>query len=186
MYGLVNRSFEDMVRARWGAAVWEAVCARAGVDVQVYVLNEPYPDDLTYALVMAATEVLSMPPADLLREFGHHWVLQTANQFHGPLLRAGGHTLREFLHNLPNFHTRVLMMLPGLLPPKFTCLDLGERVVTIGYRSHRPGLAPFVLGLLEGLSQLFQEPVDITHVKGPDLAADEGASESYLVHWPQG
>jgi hypothetical protein len=73
-----------------------------------------------------------------------------------------------------------------LLPPKFTCLDLGERVVSIGYRSHRPGLAPFVLGLLEGLSQLFQEPVDITHVKGPDLAADEGASESYLVHWPQG
>jgi hypothetical protein len=47
-------------------------------------------------------------------------------------------------------------------------------------------LAPFVLGLLEGLSQLFQEPVDITHVPGPALAADEGASESYLVHWPQG
>jgi hypothetical protein len=79
MYGLVNRSFEDMVRARWGSAVWEAVCARAGVDVQVYVLNEPYPDDLTYALVMAATEELAIPPADLLREFGHHWVLQTAN-----------------------------------------------------------------------------------------------------------
>lgn len=185
MYGLVNRSFEDMVMERWGRSTWEAVCARAGVDVQVYVLNEPYPDDLTYALVMAATEVVEMPASELLREFGHHWVLHTANQFHGPLLRAGGHTLREFLRNLPNFHTRILMMLPGLLPPKFTCIDLGERVVSIGYRSHRAGLAPFVLGLLEGLSRLFQEPVEITHVPGPSLAAGEGASESYLVSWPE-
>ena len=185
MYGMVNRSFEELVVERWGQATWEAVCAKAGVDVQVYVLNEPYPDDLTYSLVMAATEVLPMAPAELLREFGHHWVLHTALKFHGPLLKSGGHTLREFLRNLPNFHTRVLMMLPGLQPPTFTFTEIDERAVRVGYQSHRPALAPFVLGLLEGLSRLFEEPVDITHSPDPE-GTGTGASEAYLVRWVQG
>lgn len=184
MYGMVNRSFEELVTERWGPAAWEAVCARAGVDVQVYVLNEPYPDDLTYSLAIAAAAELRMDLGALLREFGHHWVLHTALKFHGPLLRSGGHTLREFLRNLPNFHTRVLMMLPGLQPPTFTFAEVDASTVRVGYQSHRPALAPFVLGLLEGLSRLFEEPVEITHQAGP-AGVQAGANESYLVHWPE-
>ena len=44
MYGMVNRSFEAMLRARHGDAAWERIKARAGVTSLGFISNEPYPD----------------------------------------------------------------------------------------------------------------------------------------------
>jgi F420-0:gamma-glutamyl ligase-like protein len=114
MYGLVNKAVEELVVTNFGEEKWEAIKAKAGVDVEVFISNQAYPDDITYKLVGAASEVLGMAADDILVAFGEHWVLKTAAQSYGPMMKAGGKSLKEFLVNLPNFHTRVAMIYPNL------------------------------------------------------------------------
>ncbi len=155
MYGMVNKALEDMVVERFGEDAWERIKAEAGVDIDVFISNEGYPDEITYQLVAAASTVLDRPATELLEAFGIHWVIRTAREGYGDLLDAHGHTLDEFLLNLPNFHARVSLIFPHLQPPRFVCTDVTDHSLRLHYYSHRPGLAPFVRGLLQGLGQMF-------------------------------
>ena len=78
MYGMVNKAVEDMVVMHHGEPVWEQIKAKAGVDVDVFMSNESYSDDVTYNLVAAASEVLEVPADQILIGFGEHWILHTA------------------------------------------------------------------------------------------------------------
>ena len=144
MYGMVNKAVEDMVCRDYGAPTWERIKERAGVDTEVFLSNEPYADEVTYRLVAAASELLGTPAANILEAFGEHWVLHTAQEGYGPLMRAAGRSLPEFLVNLPNFHSRVAMIFPKLQPPRFECTDITSRSLKLHYFTHRPGLESFV------------------------------------------
>lgn len=180
MYGLVNQAIEDLVTTTAGAAAWRDVLGRAGLDVPVFISNESYDDAITYRLVGATSAVLGLPADEVLRRFGEHWVLRTARDHYGPLLAHGGSTLPEFLRNLPNFHQRVVLIFPALRPPTFTVHEEGPRSLVLSYRSHRAGLAPFVVGLLQGLGRMFGEEVRVEHT----LRRAEGADhDDFAVRW---
>ena len=66
MYGMVNKAVEEMVVLHHGEAVWEEIKAKAGVDVDVFMSNESYSDDVTYNLVGAASAVLGVPADQIL------------------------------------------------------------------------------------------------------------------------
>lgn len=161
MYGIVNKAIRDLIVSDFGTEAWDAVKDRAGVDLEFFVSNEPYPDDISYRLVGAASEVLSMPAHDILVRFGEHWVLKTGAESYGALLKSGGASLREFLLNLPDFHARVALLYPQLQPPEFTCTDVTETSLRLHYFTQRPGLTDFVDGLLQGLGKLYDTPVSI-------------------------
>jgi hypothetical protein len=61
MYGMVNKAVEDMVCTQFGESVWEDIKSCAGVDIDVFMSNEAYPDEMTFQLVSAASEVLKIP-----------------------------------------------------------------------------------------------------------------------------
>ena len=159
---------------QYGESVWEQIKAKAGVSVDVFMSNESYSDDITYNLVGAASEVLKVPAEQILIGFGEHWVLHTAQQGYGGLMNAAGKSLPEFMRNLPNFHSRVTMIFPKLQPPHFECTDITECSLKLHYHSHRKGLAPFVMGLMQGLGKKFSSPVTIrqTAVKGQEVDHD--------------
>lgn len=181
MYGLVNKAVEEMVCLHHGEEAWEKIKAAAGVDVDVFMSNEAYPDDVTYRLVGAASEVLGVSVERILFGFGEHWVLHTARDAYGGLLQAAGKTLPEFLQNLPDFHSRVSMIFPDLRPPQFSCSDIGPDSLRLHYRSHRKGLAPFVIGLISGLGKMFDTPVTARRVESVDDGADH---DVFLLSWP--
>ena len=164
MYGMVNRALEEMVCEAHGEAIWEQIKLKAGVDVDVFLSHEGYPDEMTYQLVGAASEVLKAPASDLLEAFGGHWVLKTAVQGYGHLMTAAGSNLKEFLLYLPNFHTRISLMFPHLNPPRFLCSDVADQSLNLHYYSDRPGLAPFVLGLVKGLAQHYKTQVNVQQI----------------------
>lgn len=180
MYGLVNKAIEELVTAGFGEAKWEELKAGAGVDTEVFISNEGYPDEVTYRLVASAVRVLGMPVEDILIAFGEHWVLKTAAQSYGPLLKSGGRTLPEFLVNLPNFHTRVALIFPNLKPPTFTCTDVTADGLHLHYFTHRPGLTSFVIGLVRGLGKLYETPVDARVVQS---RADGSDHDVFAVRW---
>ena len=180
MYGLVNKTIEDLITTNFGEAKWLAVKSKAGVDVDVFISNEGYPDAVTYDLVGAAVEVLGIPADDILIAFGEHWVLQTAAKSYGPMMKSTGATLGEFLVNLPNFHTRVAMIYPKLDPPRFKCTNISATGLHMHYFSHRPGLTSFVIGLLQGLGKLYATPCTATVLERKDHGADH---DIFAITW---
>ena len=104
MYGLVNKAVEDLVISGFGEETWEVVKVKAGVEEEVFISNQTYPDEVTFNLVAAASEVLDLPVSEILISFGEHWVLKTAVESYGPMMEQPVHRA-EFRH-LPHFHTR--------------------------------------------------------------------------------
>lgn len=180
MYGMVNKAVQDLIVSHHGEEVWLRVREAAEVEDEVFMSNQQYPDEVTYRLVGAVSQVLNIPAAEVLEQFGKHWVLVTARRGYGQLLKLGGRTLKEFLVNLPNLHTRIAMMFQDLQPPEFECSDVAEDGMRLHYRSHRPGLAPFVQGLLMGLSELFETPAVIRHEQKLAEGADH---DVFYIGW---
>jgi len=180
MYGMVNNALRDLIRSEQGDEAWQRIRLRAEVDDEVFLSTDPYPDETTYRLVAAASFELGDSPANLLRRFGRWWVIKIGLEGYGHLMRAGGKNLREFLINLPNFHTRVGLMFPKLKPPEFECSDISDTDLRLHYRSDRPGLAPFVFGLLGGLGEMFDTVVTVRHEQRVDDGADH---DVFHVSW---
>jgi hypothetical protein len=84
MYGLVNKAIRDMIRVSHGEDVWLRVRERADLPFDDFEGMQPYPDDLTHRLVMAASAELDEPADKLLRAFGEFWVKYTAAEDYGP------------------------------------------------------------------------------------------------------
>ncbi len=164
MLGMVNKAIEDLAISIGGPQAWDAIRAKAGVDVVAFVSSASYDDDVTYRLVGAASEVFGLPPEAVLEAFGKHWILYTGREGYGALLTATGSTVPEFLRNLDAMHARVALTFPGLMLPTFEMDELDDRRTEVCYRSERAGLAPMVLGLLKGLGTLLDQDVEVAHV----------------------
>lgn len=180
VYGMVNKAVQDLVTSRFGAPKWQEIRELAGVEEEVFVANQGYADEVTYRLVDAAARVLELPAEQVLHAFGEYWILETARVGYGAMMRAGGKSLREFLVNLPNFHTRVSMIFPHLQPPRFACSEVSEHSLKLHYHTHRAGLLPFVLGLLSGLGKMYRTPVEVAAVAS---RADGSDHDVLLVRW---
>lgn len=172
MYGLVNAAIKELVCTRFGEAKWDEIRAHAGVDVEVFSRMEQYPDAVTYRLVEAASKTLGIPADDVMDAFGEFWVLYTGREGYGHLFDIAGRSLREFLFNLDNLHTRIGQNFTHLRPPSFRFDIIDDEVVRMHYLSDRQGLCPMVIGLLRGLSLHFRTDVAIEHPACARLGAD--------------
>ena len=180
MFGMVNKAIEDMVRHHHGDDAWEQLKIRAGVDVEMFLSDEPYPDEITFRLVAAASDMTGTASDDILSAFGRHWISYTAQEGYGPLMTAAGQTIPEFFANLPNFHNRVAMIFPGLQPPRFTCTDVTPTSLRLHYVTNRRGLTSFVVGLLKGLGERMGTPVQVSLTESREAGADH---DVFDVSW---
>ena len=172
MYGLVNKAVEGMVCSKFGEASWARIKRAAEVDVDVFISMDAYDDAVTYRLVDAASKELGMPAASVLEAFGEYWVMYTATEGYGEVLKMSGATLAEFLMNLDNLHARVGLSFPELRPPTFWTTDVADGSLQLHYRSERSGLAPMVVGLLRGVGSMFATSLEVEHAERLDDGAD--------------
>jgi len=179
MYGLINKAIEGLVRSKFGDAMWDRIRTRAGIADEPFISMEQCPDKMTYDLVGAASVELGISPEAVCEAFGVYWTTYTAEAGYGELMRSAGRTLPEFLRNLDSMHTRVKLSFPNLAPPSFTVTDETSESLTLHYYSHRPGLAPLVVGLLKGLGQRFRVDVVVKQIR-----IEEGSPhDAFLVTW---
>ena len=137
-----------------------------------------YPDEDTYRLVGAASAVLKLRPEHVLEAFGRYWVIYTAREGYGELLKISGRTIWEFLANLDNLHARVGLTFAGLRPPSFYCTDVTPRSLRLHYRSTRQGLSSLVMGLLKGVGDMFGTDVDVQLLSS---GVAQGGEDVFLV-----
>ncbi|MEO1449671.1 MAG: heme NO-binding domain-containing protein [Bacteroidota bacterium] len=180
MYGIVNDAIKGLVVENYGENTWEKVKSESKVEVDFFLNHESYPDKITYDLAIAASKVLDTPLDQILIAFGEYWVLVTAKQKYGHLVEAGGYTLKDFLHYLPNLHDRVMLQFPNLRPPEFRISDTTDKSLHLHYISERPGLQDFVRGLISGLGKLFETDVEVALIL--ERAAGD-PHEVFAVSW---
>jgi hypothetical protein len=180
MYGIVNKSIEELVRENFGDDKWDAVKKRSGIDVDFFISNEPYNDDITYKLAGAISEEMNISVEAVLNTFGEWWILKTTKEKYGGLMQAGGSNLKEFLINLPLFHNHIMLLYPKLTPPEFKVSDVEDKSIHIHYHSKRPGLQEFVRGLLSGLSKLYETE---TLIELLNSRANGDNHEVFKVSW---
>ncbi|EKT4510563.1 heme NO-binding domain-containing protein, partial [Flavobacterium psychrophilum] len=153
MYGIVNKAIEDLVIANFGEAKWNAIKDRTGIDIDFFISNEPYDDEITFKLALAVSQEMNMTINQVLITFGEWWVIKTTSEKYPGLMNSGGNNLRDFLVNLPNFHNRVMLIYPKLTPPEFKISNITENGLNLHYFSKRQGLQEFVRGLIQGLGK---------------------------------
>lgn len=180
MYGIVNQAIEDLVKANFGEEKWDKIRDRSGVDVDFFISNEPYDDEITFKLAHAASEELNMPLENVLQAFGEWWVLKTGREKYGGLMEAGGNNLKDFLINLPVFHNRIMLIYPKLTPPEFKVSNLENDSIHVHYFSKRKGLEAMVKGLLTGLGKMYDTPVAVEQIESRINGADH---DVFKVNW---
>lgn len=157
MYGMINEAMRRHVSETAGADAWDRIAARADSPT-TFASMHYYDDALTYSLVAAATEELHASAADLLRSFGRYWTTRVGPENYADILGATGTDVESVLVHLDEMHARLQSLYPELRPPSFEVSSSDGRELELRYRSEREGLEPFVLGLLEGLGELYGTP----------------------------
>ncbi|MBX2882779.1 MAG: heme NO-binding domain-containing protein [Granulosicoccus sp.] len=163
MYGLVNRAIEDLIVSTEGAETWEKIKKKAGTADLQLLDSSNYDDQLTYDLVAACCEVLNKSAEEVLYAFGRHWILYTGKEGWANLFAFTGDNFISFVQQLDEMHARVNAAMPEGNMPEFTLSETDDGYQLI-YRSAREGLAPMVIGILNGLAEQFNESWEIKHI----------------------
>lgn len=177
MYGLINDSIRRLVLDEAGADAWERIAADAGAEPHNFPAMSYYDDELTYDLVEAASREMGTPADVLLRRFGRYWSMEIAPESYGDYLQASGRDLWEVLAGLDGMHSRLQALFPDLRPPSIDVEPRQEHLITVNYRSEREGLAPFMVGLLEGLAEHLEVTAAVSQVRTRAGALDHDVFE---------
>ena len=161
MYGLINRAICALVTREFGEDAWTKISEAAGYGGVEFAGMDTYPDEVTYALVGAASETLDIPADQLLYTFGTFWTSYASEAGYLELLDMTGDSFEEFVSQLDDLHARIALIFPDLQPPSFEFEELSTGHGLLHYYTERPGLAPMVRGLLESLADRFSITVDI-------------------------
>jgi len=180
MYGIINKSIEELVTEKFGENKWNEVKKVSEIDIDFFISNEPYDDAITYDLAIGISKVMNISLDAVLFTFGEWWILDTTKKKYGGLLKSGGASLKEFLVNLPQFHNHIMLMYPKLTPPEFKVSDINENNIVVHYLSKRPGLQEFVRGLFSGLGKLYKTNVTIELLQSRNEGSD---NESFKISW---
>ncbi|MCA8958866.1 MAG: heme NO-binding domain-containing protein [Planctomycetes bacterium] len=168
MYGLVNQAIEELISSRFGSEMWQRIKDDVGLEVSTFVAMNAYDDAVTYALVESASRILDLPAETLLYEFGKYWTEYVGSQGYGELFALAGVDFESFLQNLDEMHARIALSFPELQPPSFQVERATDGDLRLFYYSGRPGLAPMVIGLIDGLAERFEAEMkaELIHTPG--------------------
>ncbi len=180
MYGIVNKAIQDLVIANFGEEKWKAIREKSGIDVDFFISNEAYDDEITFQLAIAVSEEMNMSIGDVLIAFGEWWIIKTTKEKYSDLMESGGSNLKEFIINLPMFHNRVTLIYPKLSPPEFKVTDVTVTSLNLHYISNRIGFQEFVRGLIQGLAKRFETKVKIELIQSRN---DGSNHEIFKIIW---
>ena len=181
MYGIVNLAIQGLVVENHGLDKWNKIKEKSGVKVPFFLSDEPYDDEITFNLVACSSEVLNIPQSEILKAFGEYWVLKTGQEKYGELMKAGGKDFSEFITNLPNFHSRIMLIYPKLSPPEFKVSRKDDKTLILDYYSTRKGLTYFVIGLIEGIAKMFNTEIKMTHLSSNSDGNWHDTFEIYIL-----
>ena len=169
MKGIVFNLLEEAVTSEFGANTWDDLLDAAGLE-GAYTSLGSYSDEEVTKLVLAASEALKLPPADILRWFGRRAMPLLFQRY--PVFFQGHTSTRSYLLTLNHIiHPEVQKLYPGAATPVFDFDASDAEVLTIAYRSQRK-LCALAEGFMHGAADHYQESMHLEH---PECMLDGAA-----------
>jgi len=163
MKGIINKGIHDMVEAKYGAEAWERVKSLAGCDEPFFAISLDYPDEMTTALVEAASEVSGLPVETLLVEYGKFMVPNTLKENYSSYFELAGSSPREFLLNMDHVHELATRSVLKAAPPRFDYEELPDGRLLMHYSSKRK-LCAVLRGSILGVGLLFDQELQVREI----------------------
>jgi hypothetical protein len=184
MYGIINKAAETFVRSRYGDAVWDRVRLKAGLPDEPFISMNRYDDSATYGILGAASEVTGTHAEQVIEAFGVYWIEYVFDAGYGRMVLTTGDTLATAFRRLDEMHDRIRLAFPDSQAPRFSVVGETTEGLTVDYRSERPGLAPFVIGLIRGIGRRLGSEVSAVHERVQPH--DGPAHDRFHVSWGAG
>ncbi|GFR46278.1 hypothetical protein Agub_g7832 [Astrephomene gubernaculifera] len=182
MIGWINLSVEAFICDSFGRDAWQRIVQEARVDCN-WVSSCPYPDKITYDLVITGAGILGVTVPQALEAYGQYFVNYVIKQGYTRLMKSLGSNIAEFLANLNNLHLHLTMGFPSMVAPAFRVEQVTSNSLLLHYHSMRPALWPIVSGVLKGAAQvLFEHAVELQLVASRE--AGDCDHEIFRVTYP--
>ncbi|OIO05404.1 MAG: chemotaxis protein [Desulfovibrionaceae bacterium CG1_02_65_16] len=167
MKGILPKIMYEFIKSKYGAAVHAKVAEALGHPM--FLATESYPDQVLRQMAQAAATATGKTERDIFVDLGRH----TIGQFHimyRPYFKADN--LKDFLLSMNQTHAELTKSLPGIVPPRFSYEDRGQKLTMI-YKSRR-GYHHYFEGILRGAAEFYKTPATITvEVQDPETARAE-------------
>ena len=151
--------FQRFVEKRMGPGGWETLLERAKLPNRRYLAIEAYPDEEIAALVAVASEVTSIPAAQLLESFGE-FIVPGLFATYGAYLSPGWRTLEVVENTEETIHNVVRRQNPSASPPRLKAERISPVEVQVHYTSERR-MCAVARGIVRGVAKHFSEAIEI-------------------------
>ncbi len=178
MYGTVNKAIERLIINTYGEDRWLDIKKDANVNINVFQSNEPYPDHITFDLISSSSKILDIAPSSLLFDSGKCWVLDVGLNSYASMIAAAGNNFEEFMLNIPNFQTRLLLLYPQMQAPEFVVHADGGKIYC-EYHSQRDGLTPFIIGSIHAIGDLYDTKINLEQLHNKS----ENGFDLFKISW---
>lgn len=161
MPGLIFTSFKNFITSNFDGAAWLNVKKSAQLNVDDEEMDLMFDDHMGMLIVNTLANMVNIAPSILLKEMGTFFIQKTIQEKYGNIIFAGGRSLEEFIINLPKFHSKLLPLLQNVDTPELITERINPKKIHLHYYSYRTGMIHFLIGILEGISKIYQTPISI-------------------------
>jgi len=158
--GIIFNELRKYANASFGDKTWEALLKEAGTGESIYLASRSYPDEHVTAIVMAASRVSGIPPAQLLEGFGEFIAPDLLGMFRS-LIRKEWRTLDVLENTEETIHKVVRIQYADARPPYLQAKRTAPDTVTIVYTSARK-LCAIAKGITRGVAKHYDEHIALT------------------------
>jgi hypothetical protein len=160
--GIIFNLLEEVVSQHHGDAVWDTLLDVTGLSGSYTSLGS-YPDEQMEQLVLAASNVLNLPSATVLRWFGQEAMPLLYIRY--PVFFIAQKSLYPFILSVNTIiHPEVRKLYAGAHCPNFHFEDAPDGVILMKYSSRRK-LCHLAHGFIEGAATHYGEAVDVAHLR---------------------
>jgi hypothetical protein len=140
-----------------------------------------FDDQMGILIVNTLSTIINIEPHILLNQMGVFFIQKTIQEKYGNIIFAGGLSLEEFINNLPKFHSKMLSLLQNTDPPDLVVERIEANKILLHYYSNRTGMIEFLIGILEGVAQIYKTPIALKKQDNKDLHKHHDIIEILLL-----
>lgn len=158
MKGTVVNIWLNTISKLYGEDTKNSILTQEGWDPRKLITPlEEIEDQKIFSLISAFAKKDGITSDELWRKIGQRNIQSFYSWF--PSYFDASCSM-SFLMMMDRIHTQLTKMIPGAKPPRMIPEILGEKEMTITYKSKR-GLFQYLAGLFEGVSEHYQEKIDV-------------------------
>lgn len=167
MDALLLRSLQGYVRDTFGPQVWQAICRRSALPVEIFEPMLRYDRGLADRVAQDAADVLGRPVETIWEDMGTYLVTNPGHEGVRRLLRFGGVSFADFLHSLEEMPGRARLAMSDITLPEIQLLEAGPEQFRIVCRSRLQGMGRVLVGMLTAMADDYGA-LCLIEAEGPD------------------